>query len=120
LKASVLFCPSTALEPLNIKAKLGASMTKSLKFCVEAPDQDVVVKLYGTIYMVRYGKADNQASHPEQPILSASGQSTKNLHVIVRQLKSSKIAVLSLKLQPDDLRPIVSMRDGLPWSANYQ
>ena len=36
-------------------------MIKSLKFRVEAADEDVVVTLDGTNYMVRYYKADNEA-----------------------------------------------------------
>jgi hypothetical protein len=36
-------------------------VTKSLKFHVEAADEDVVVTLDGTSCMVRYCKADNQA-----------------------------------------------------------
>jgi hypothetical protein len=39
----------------------GLRMIKSLKFRVEAADEDVVVTLDGTNYMVRYCKADNQA-----------------------------------------------------------
>ena len=39
----------------------GRAMTTSLKFRVEAVDEDVVVTLDGTTYMVRYCKADNQA-----------------------------------------------------------
>jgi hypothetical protein len=35
-------------------------MTEGLKFRVEAADDDVVVTLDGTAYMVRYCKADNQ------------------------------------------------------------
>ena len=35
-------------------------MTEGLKFRVEAADEDVVVTLEGTNYMVRYCKADNQ------------------------------------------------------------
>jgi hypothetical protein len=40
---------------------LGAAMTNNLRFRVEAADEDVVVTLDGTNYMVRYCKADNQA-----------------------------------------------------------
>jgi hypothetical protein len=36
-------------------------MTEGLKFRVEAADDDVVVTLDGTAYMVRYCRADNQA-----------------------------------------------------------
>ena len=36
-------------------------MMKSLKFRVEAADEDVVVTLDGTTYMVRYCRTDNQA-----------------------------------------------------------
>jgi hypothetical protein len=36
-------------------------MTNNLKFRVEAADEDVVVTLDGTNYMVRYYKADNEA-----------------------------------------------------------
>jgi hypothetical protein len=35
-------------------------MTEGLKFRVEAADDDVVVTLDGTAYMVRYCRADNQ------------------------------------------------------------
>jgi hypothetical protein len=48
---------------LNIRGKnnWGLTMTTSLKFRVEAADEDLVVTLDGTTYMVRYCKADNQA-----------------------------------------------------------
>jgi hypothetical protein len=36
-------------------------MTRNLNFRVEAVDEDVVVTLDGTRYMVRYCRADNQS-----------------------------------------------------------
>jgi hypothetical protein len=36
-------------------------MTNSLKFNVEAADENVVVTLTGTTYKVKYRKSDNQA-----------------------------------------------------------
>jgi len=45
----------------QVKSIGGLTMTTSLKFRVEAADEDVVVTLDGTSYMVRYCKADNQA-----------------------------------------------------------
>jgi hypothetical protein len=57
------YSASIALVVLNMRGKSigGLTMTTSLKFRVEAADEDVVVTLDGTSYMVRYCKADNQA-----------------------------------------------------------
>jgi hypothetical protein len=52
----------TVLVLLNIKARCwGANNDHSLKFNVEAADENVVVTLTGTTYMVKYRKSDNQA-----------------------------------------------------------
>jgi hypothetical protein len=52
---------TSALVLLNIRGEmLEPAMTKSLTFRVEAADEDVVVTLDGTRYMVRYSRAGNQ------------------------------------------------------------
>jgi hypothetical protein len=54
-------------------------MTNSLKFRVEAADEDVVVTLDGTTYMVRYRKADDQ---PGLKLFHTRGDESAPIHDI--------------------------------------
>jgi hypothetical protein len=56
------YSASTILVLLNIRGKdVGPTMIESLQFRVETADEDVVVTLSGTSYMVKYCKADSPA-----------------------------------------------------------
>jgi hypothetical protein len=54
-------------------------MTKNLKFRVEAADENVVVTLDGTTYMVKYRRADNQAG---LNLFHARGDASAPIHDI--------------------------------------
>jgi hypothetical protein len=54
-------------------------MATSLKFRVESADENVVVTLDGTTYMVKYRKADNQAG---LNLFHAQGDANAPIHDI--------------------------------------
>jgi hypothetical protein len=67
-------------------------MTEGLKFRVEAADDDVVVTLDGTAYMVRYCRADNQAGLKLFQTRGDDNAPIHDIHFLARawQLANSK------------------------------
>ena len=69
---------------------LGASMTNSLKFRVEASDEDdLIVTLDGTTHMVKYRKYDNQRG---LKLFHVRGDATAPIHDIHFLARASQLA----------------------------
>jgi hypothetical protein len=64
-------------------------MTTSLKFRVQAVDEDVVVTLDGTTYMVRYCKADNQGG---LKLFHARGDGSAPIHEVDFRARAWQLA----------------------------
>lgn len=54
-------------------------MTENLKYCVEAADENVIVTLTGTTYMVKYRKTENPAG---LNLFHAQGDANAPIHDI--------------------------------------
>jgi hypothetical protein len=84
------YSASTLFGATKNQEMLGASMTNSLKFRVEASDEDdLIVTLDGTTHMVKYRKYDNQRG---LKLFRVRGDATAPIHDIHFLARASQLA----------------------------